>query len=405
MQNNITKKRIKKSCTLCGTCYAICPKNAISFNNEKEEVVVNENLCINCGLCIRNCPTQNKVTKKETLLGDIYGVYVGYSNDKEIRFKSASGGILTQTLKYLIENNIVDKVLITDFEKDIFQADAYFTDNIDKIINASGSKYQIVNINKELKDLLKNNHRIAYVGLPCHHKGLEQFIKTNPQIKSKIMYKFAICCSHNCNIQILDYITYQLNIKKEDITSIKYRGNGWPEYLTITTKNENKIKFPVKDWNALFLSFFYTPKQCLNCTDFCGETSDISFADAWLEEYTSQNSDGYNLIFSHNEKSEELLQNMATNKQLTLIKHSTKDIIKSQIIGLFYKKHLKYTQEKTLHILKTIIKFNSTISKYSLFKFVKPIVLRYYFHIINIIFIKKQIKKYKDKLLHEHSNC
>ena len=405
MQNNVNTSNIHNNCILCGNCSAICPKGAISFDNIIERVVIDKNLCIKCGLCLKNCPAVLKDRKENTLLGHLENIYAGFSNNEEIRYKSASGGLLTQTLKYLTENKMVDKVLITDFCSDSLQAESFFTDDIQKIINACGSKYQIVNVNKALKAVLKDNLKYAYVGLPCHHVGLEKFIKENPKINDRILYKFAICCSHNSNIKIIDYVCQFLKIKKEDIKSIKYRGDGWPEYLTITTINDEKLKFPKNYWNDLFLSFFYTPKQCFKCTDFCGENSDISFADAWLEEYTSIQSDGYNLVFSHTQKGEKLLQEMFQSNEITLNKHSSADVIKSQIIGLFYKKHIYKSLKPGDLLLKTIIKLNSKISKYGFFKFVNPLFLKYYFYILNKLFINKNLCKYREKILHENSNC
>ena len=395
MRNNIYKKEIRKKCILCGNCSAVCPQNAISYDNVNERVTIDKKLCINCGICIKNCPATDDKRINNTLFGDIYRIYAGYSNDETIRFKAASGGILTQTLKYLIENKFVDKVLITDFKSDFLQSESYFTNNIDEVINACGSKYQIVNVNKTLKTVLKDDLKYAFVGLPCHHIGLEKFIKTNPKIKNRIVYKFAICCSHNCNINILDYVTHYLKIKREDIKSIKYRGDGWPEYLTVTTKNNEKLKFPQNIWNNLFLAFFYTPKQCFNCTDFCGENADISFADAWLEEYTSKDSSGYNLVFSHNKNGEDLLQKMYKEHTINLIEHSERELVNAQIIGLIYKKYIYKSKQPINLILKILIRFNSFISTQSFFKFVKPTFLRYYFYVLNLIFIRTQLKKFK----------
>ena len=403
MSNNIEKKDIQKKCTLCGNCAAICPKNAIKYDNKKERTIIDKQLCINCGLCIKNCPTSDKVNSS-SILGNIENVYAGFANSKEIRYKAASGGILTQTLKYLIENKIVDKVLISDFDKDKIQSEARFTENIDDIINACGSKYQIINVNKSLKTVLKENLTFAYVGLPCHHNGLEKFIKENPQIKNRIKYKFAICCSHNCSINIIEYIAKSLKIKKEDIHSIKYRGDGWPEYLKITLNNGENVKFSKQIWNDLFLSFFFTPKQCFNCKDFCGEHSDLSFADAWLQEYTKEVSDGFNLIFSHNKKAEELLQKMSAANIITLNKHCYSDIIKSQAIGLFYKKYLYPSKKITDVLLKTLLRLNSQISTYKFFNIVNHKLLRYYFIMLNLLFIKSKIKRFKEQLLNENCN-
>lgn len=44
-------------CINCGNCVKICPVEAISIENPKE---TNESKCINCTACIYNCPTGSR---------------------------------------------------------------------------------------------------------------------------------------------------------------------------------------------------------------------------------------------------------------------------------------------------------------------------------------------------------
>lgn len=410
MKHNISKFS-KQHCTSCGNCSAICPVEAISFYLSNNQKILKPKLdnkkCIECGLCIKNCPAlnQNLLYKQHnTLLGNIMGVYTGYSKNNTIRFKSASGGLLTSTLKYLIQKKLVDKVLVTDFIKDSpFAAHSFFTDNIEKIIKANGSKYQIINVNSALKTVLKEKGTYAFVGLPCHFNALNLFMENNPTIKQRIKYKFGICCSHNMSNEVIEYMTTYLKLNKNNISKFKYRGDGWPKYTKFTLKNNDEIEFPARLWNYLFLSFFYTPKQCFSCNDFCVETSDISFADAWLEKYTSKKNNGYSLIFSHTKNGEELINNMINSKEIITYPHEFKDIVLSQSIGLFYKKHI-FTSKRIKNIIyKNILKINSKFSQLKIFKYIPFNLIKYYFYFLDIIFFKEEFKKFKKELL-ENAN-
>jgi heterodisulfide reductase subunit A len=44
-------------CSGCKTCIALCPYNAISFNEEKKVSFINEALCKGCGTCSAACPS------------------------------------------------------------------------------------------------------------------------------------------------------------------------------------------------------------------------------------------------------------------------------------------------------------------------------------------------------------
>ena len=46
-------------CTGCGACVHLCTKKAISLSENQEGFLypkVDDNLCVNCGLCEKNCP-------------------------------------------------------------------------------------------------------------------------------------------------------------------------------------------------------------------------------------------------------------------------------------------------------------------------------------------------------------
>ena len=45
----------KSKCISCGTCVAICPVEAISFDSDGKAVIDQEK-CIKCGACKASCP-------------------------------------------------------------------------------------------------------------------------------------------------------------------------------------------------------------------------------------------------------------------------------------------------------------------------------------------------------------
>jgi len=60
---------ISRNCAGCQLCVEMCPYDAISFDEEKKVVVVNEILCQGCGACSVVCPSgtsqQNTFTKRQ----------------------------------------------------------------------------------------------------------------------------------------------------------------------------------------------------------------------------------------------------------------------------------------------------------------------------------------------------
>jgi heterodisulfide reductase subunit A len=66
-------------CSGCKTCIALCPYNAISFNEERKVSVINEALCKGCGTCAAACPSGAIISRHfttEQIMAQLEGVLV-----------------------------------------------------------------------------------------------------------------------------------------------------------------------------------------------------------------------------------------------------------------------------------------------------------------------------------------
>jgi NAD-dependent dihydropyrimidine dehydrogenase PreA subunit len=54
LSEDITLEFVVEKCTSCGKCIEVCPR-AVFAKVEKLVKVVNKEMCIECGACMRNC--------------------------------------------------------------------------------------------------------------------------------------------------------------------------------------------------------------------------------------------------------------------------------------------------------------------------------------------------------------
>lgn len=55
MNKNKASYIITNACISCQNCKNNCPKKTISFNEKEFKYEINQENCIKCGLCYRNC--------------------------------------------------------------------------------------------------------------------------------------------------------------------------------------------------------------------------------------------------------------------------------------------------------------------------------------------------------------
>jgi coenzyme F420 hydrogenase subunit beta len=96
-----------------------------------------------------------------------------------------------------------------------------------------------------------------------------------------------------------------LNLKKEQITNIRYRGRGWPGTFAVWTNGSEKPAVEIPYLEAWGILQKYRPYRCYLCPDGTGELADISCGDAWHRKPV-EGDQGYSLILLRTERGREI---------------------------------------------------------------------------------------------------
>ena len=306
------------------------------------------------------------------------GYYIGYSTDNQIRYDSASGGIGSAFIKFLLSlqdygtavSFIFDKELCRYIPKLIYTYNEY---------NNCGSIYQDIDLITFIKQNLEHISRgIIITCLPCQVRPLKTILDKNG-IKSFII---SFCCSGQTSVEGT-WLYYKFNrINKYNVETIQYRGKGWPSGIQILEKDGSIIK---KDnytypWTTIHQSFLFCPRRCILCPVKVSSDADVVLADPWLEEYIKIDTIGNTLFIVQTVIADCVLKKMA-ELELIKINQVNKDIfIKSQrgtIEAKANKKlHLKY--------YKFLLKLNDN-ARYKRIVSISPVFLKFHNLFIGIM--------------------
>lgn len=140
-------------CCGCGVCVNVCPKNAITLKEDKygfKYPVIDQNSCINCGLCKKKCIFQ----KNEDMVvkGNKQHVYSVVNKDDFVLKNSTSGGAFGALAKYIFDKGGV--VYGCAWDENMYPH--HITINsFDELYKVQGSKYVQSNMHqiyKQIKD-------------------------------------------------------------------------------------------------------------------------------------------------------------------------------------------------------------------------------------------------------------
>jgi len=356
MKKNTKDKNIEwvvkdRICTGCAACSLVCPKECISIEENKRlgiyEAVVKAGVCDNCGACGRVCPQVDIISRgakdSRTFLGKHKFCFEGYAKDNDLRYMASSGGMVTALCKFTLEAKLADGIIsVGPIERDPTRFEARLVTKTEEITGFAGSKYCPVPVNRILKGFIKktDTRRYVYVGLPCHILGLRRFFSIKPEFASKIKYVLGLFCSHAPNLNGTEFMISKHGINVKDVKGIRYRGQGWPGDMRISSKKQDPVRLrPSYYWGRYFGNHFFTPKYCLVCDDFFGLGSDISFGDALLDKHPNETY-GVNVGIARTEEGRALLESAKENGIVAYNNIDMDEMVRAKYGNVFFKNTL-----------------------------------------------------------------
>lgn len=182
----------KKDCCGCYACMLICGKHAITMRMDDEGFeypVINEQQCVECGLCEKICPIIN--SEKEHCNNEQKG-FLLQLRDNLIRKQSTSGGAFTSIATWVINRGGV--VFGAALDTESFEVHHKYTDTVEGLEQFRISKYVQSHVDDcfiQVKQFLKEDKWVCFSGTPCQIEGLYHFLRKS--VYEKLVLVDVVC--------------------------------------------------------------------------------------------------------------------------------------------------------------------------------------------------------------------
>lgn len=371
-------------CTGCKACKNICPVNAISFYEYKENYPkINAEKCIDCQMCKNVCVNNNLLEFKK-----YKEIYASWSLDEDIRKNAASGGTITSIYINAINNNYVcyGVELNENFEAKFKRIDS--VKDLNKIRNSKYLYSDMDDIYISIKKELNKNKNVLFVGMPCQVAGLLLFLRK----KYNNLVTIDIVC-HGMSPsryfkEHIEYIKEKYNVK--NIKNIMFRNNNIFDMTIITLSNKKII---LKEKIDSYLVGYYngvTYRQaCYSCKFARRErVADLTVCDYWnLKEYKREiREKGITGLLINTNKGKSFIQNNRNGIFLEL-KDNEYGMENNMAMNKPYQENCY--RKKFIKNLQKYGNFESAINKTIKYKIIKNKII----YSDTILKIKEKIKK------------
>lgn len=302
--------------------------------------VVRDDLCIGCGLCeaatggrVRMALTSNgslrptpidafRGSEEDRVLAACPGVVVSarselgtptdevwgahrsmvhaWAGDPDVRFRGATGGVLTAIGMHLLDTDRVGFVLQVAADPDRpLRAHWVMSESPDDVRAASGSRYGPTAPLAGFDAVLDRAEPFAIIAKPCDLNAVHAWSQHDERVDRWCRFRLALVCGGQSRLTKTLDVLDGFGVAEHDVVSLRYRGNGNPGPTRVETRNGAVHQISYLDMWA-DESSWDVETRCKLCPDALGEAADIAAADAWPGGAPTGEDEGFNAIVVRN---------------------------------------------------------------------------------------------------------
>lgn len=331
-------------CIGCGACYYFCDKDAVTLINIESIGIrpsFNTKICGTCSDCLSICPgfSLDTATNSEEcnleysidpLIGPTLEIWEGHASEEEVRYQASSGGILTALALYCLERENMEFVLHTGMNPLIpWENKTIISKTRIDLLKSTGSRYAPSSPCDSMHLIEQSKKKCVFIGKPCDAAAVRMLCRLRPGLDAKIgLILSFFCAGPPCTQGTLDLLR-ELEVDKDDVSDIRYRGLGWPGNFKVVNKDGNKSESLTYEESWGKLAEYHRSFRCHLCPDGLGEFGDISCGDAW-HKYAANGNPGQSLVLVRSGKGKRLLHKACDAGYIDLAPSSRGEVIAAQ---------------------------------------------------------------------------
>lgn len=265
--------------------------------------------------------------------GPVLEVWEGHAGDEAIRRAGSSGGAATALALFAIERLGAQGVVHAAARPDAPHLnETVISRTRDELFARTGSRYAPASPCDRLGEVASAPGPMVFIGKPCDVAAAHKARRSDAALDANLSLVIAFFCAGAPSTRgTIDLLAKVGCDDPSRLTSLRYRGNGWPGLWTARwtgaggEAREARLTY-AESWGFLQR---YRQWRCYICPDHTGEFADIAVGDPWHRE-VREGEPGSSLIIARTRRGREVLRAASEAGYITLEKRDHSLLPRSQ---------------------------------------------------------------------------
>lgn len=226
-------------------------------------------------------PRCDRGQKNDLVWGAFSSMRYAWAGDPEIRFRAATGGVLTALGVHLLNTDKVRFILHVGADRErAMRSHWVLSETPEAVIANAGSRYGPVAPLAGLEKALHRGEPFAIIAKPCDLSAVHRFARTDARVDGLCRARLALVCGGQSKLEKSMDLLSEFGITEDELTLFRYRGYGNPGRTRIETADGKAFeKTYMESWENE--AGWKLETRCKLCPDALGEAADIVVADVW----------------------------------------------------------------------------------------------------------------------------
>ncbi|MEQ9259474.1 MAG: Coenzyme F420 hydrogenase/dehydrogenase, beta subunit C-terminal domain [Roseovarius sp.] len=259
-----------------------------------------------------------KGTREDAVWGSYIHMGEAWAGDADIRFRAATGGVLTALGVHLLRSGKARFILHCAADPERPMRSAWvMSDTPEEVIARAGSRYGPSDTLAGLETALARGEPFALIAKPCDAGAVRARAKADPRLDALLVAVLVMVCGGASDLGKSWTLLEELGVSEEELTLFRYRGHGNPGPTRVETRDGRAFERSYQEMWADEAGW-RIQTRCKLCPDAIGEAADLAAADIWPDAQPEGEDAGFNGVITRSAAGQRLLEEAVAAGDLVL---------------------------------------------------------------------------------------